>query len=188
MTDKTPHIKLRPFEPDDARSLFEHLNHPQAIGRRELPWGIPDDSLLSLAQIDEILKKWADRENKIRFAIADPGRDQVLGHIGASWTWDPHCPHIGLLIFPEYEGQGLEKLALSLVLEWVFGNLPAHNISTWIPDWDSGTIDFFKREGFQLAGSSRREAVHRGRFMDYILLDILRPEWEKLHSGEFDAA
>ncbi len=171
-------VLLRPFEPEDAEALRVYLNDPALIGRRYLPWGFSDNRPLSRKQISKILEKWESTDNQAHFAITLTETSALIGHAFVFWGWDPHCPTIGLVIAPEHQRQGYGSEALTVLVRWVFGTMPAHNISAWVADWNEPARELFLKYGFTESGKARRDGVRNGKFFDEVFYDILRPEWE----------
>jgi RimJ/RimL family protein N-acetyltransferase len=174
---QTEQIKLRPFEPDDAPALQAYLNHPKLSGRRYIPHGFPEEVPLSLNQVESIIKKWGDGESEAFLAIELSGKGELIGQAEFVWRWDPHSPRVAIVLARPYQRQGYGTLALKLVLEYLFDNTPAHNVYSWIADWNQAGRSFAKKMGFQESGRSRREGFREGAYFDYILVDILRPEY-----------
>jgi RimJ/RimL family protein N-acetyltransferase len=174
---QTDRIKLRPFEPDDAPALQAYLNHPKLSGRRYIPHEFPEVVPLSLNQVEAIIKKWGEEQREAHLAIELSDRGELIGQAEFEWDWDPHAPWVAIVIARQYQRQGYGTQALNLVLEYLFDNTPAHNVFSWIADWNQAGRSLAKKIGFQESGQSRREGFREGAYFDYILVDILRPEY-----------
>ncbi|UCD98904.1 MAG: GNAT family N-acetyltransferase [Chloroflexota bacterium] len=174
---QTEQIKLRPFEMEDAADLRAYLNHPKLSGRRYLPHGFPEEVPLSLIQAEAIIKRWAEKENEAHLAIELSDRGELIGHTEFEWNWDPQAPWVSIVIARPQQRQGYGIQVMRLILEYLFESTPAHNISSWMADWNKAARSFAKKLGFQESGRSRREGFRSGRYFDGILVDILRPEY-----------
>lgn len=172
-------IRLRAFEPEDAQVLLVYLKHPWLAGRRYIPWSFPADFPLSKKQAEAILQKWSEEEKGIHLAVERLDNGSLVGHLECEWEWDPHCPFVAVVIDPAYQSQGYGSEAVRLLLDYLFRNTPAHNISSWISDWNTPALAFARQLGFQESGRFRRDGYRDGRYTDGITLDILRPEWER---------
>ena len=82
-----------------------------------------------------------------------------------------------MVIAPKHARKGLENQALDWALNYLFMNTPAHNIDINLPDWDAEGIEFVESYGFQPAGRFRRIGIRNGKYFDWLIYDILRPEW-----------
>lgn len=175
---QTEQIKLCPFEPDDASALQAYLNHPKLSGRRYIPRGFPEEVPLSKNQVEEIIKKWGEEKNEAHLAIVLTDRQELIGHAELEWDWDPQTPWISIVIARPYQRQGYGSQVLSLLLDYLFENTPAHNVSCWLSDWNRAARSFAKKHGFRESGRSRREGFRQGAYFDSVLVDILRPEYK----------
>lgn len=171
-------ITLRPFEPSDVAALAFYLNHPDLSGRRYIPWGFPELAPLSHGQVEAITQKWAKTEAGLQLAVILRETEELVGHAGCDWEWDPHCPDVSLVIAPAHQQQGYGSEVLHLLLGYLFRNTVAHNVSGWIADWNRAGLQFAARHGFRECGRSRRAGVQQGRYFDMVVVDLLRPEWE----------
>ncbi len=174
---ETEDLSFRPFEKQDAEALLAYLNHPNLQGRRQIPWRFPTDFPLTLTQAEEIIDHWNKGEKRINFAVLLKVTGELVGHIDLDWGWDPHCPGIGMVIAPKHARKGLENQALDWALDYLFMNTPAHNIDINLPDWDAEGIEFVESYGFQQAGRFRRIGIRNGKYFDWLIYDIIRPEW-----------
>ena len=180
---QTEHIKLRPFEPDDTLALQAYLNHPKLGGRRYIPRGFPEVVPLSTGQVEAIIKEWGEKENQAHLAIVTTDKQDLIGHAEIAWQWDPHVPFLSVVIARPCQRQGHGTQVLNLLLDYLFENTPAHNVSSWMADWNRAARTFAKKKGFQENGRSRREGFHEGKYYDGIMVDILRPEWKTSLKG-----
>jgi RimJ/RimL family protein N-acetyltransferase len=170
-------IILQAFEPEQVSLLCSHLNHPELVGRRYLPWEFPDDLPLSCQQAEAIYKKWIEKQNGFNLAIILPEGRELIGHINCDWGWDTHCPQVSVVVYPEYQRCGYASEGLRIILDYLFLNTPAYNISGWIEDWNYPALEFALNCGFTQSGRSRRERLRNGVYSDSILFDMLRDEW-----------
>lgn len=170
----------RPFEPEDAKPLYESLNHPDLIGCRYLPNGFSEELPLSYAQVNAILANWSETDNCAHLAVVQRETETLVGRVSAYWGWDTHCPNMEVVIFPEHQRKGFGSEALALFIQWVFDTIPAHNIGMDAASWNEPAQNFLLKMGFQRAGRFRREGMRDGKFYDLVLFDLLRREWRMI--------
>ena len=182
-TFQTERLKLRPFEAEDAAGLRACLNHPDLADRRYLPRGFPENLPLSTAQVGILLKNWGESERNIHLALIQRSDQALIGYAAFDWGWDPHCPFLSIVISPQHQRQGFALEVLSLLLNYVFENTVAHNVSSWMADWNQPARAFARKHDFKESGCSRREGLRMGAYYDAILVDILRPEWFALQES-----
>jgi diamine N-acetyltransferase len=180
-------ITLRPFEPDDGPALATYLNHPDLAARRCIPWGFPDVAPLSQQQAQAIIQRWSEGETSLHQAIVRVEDHTLIGHVDCDWEWDPHQPALAVVIAPDCQRQGYGSEALRSILCYLFGYTPAHNVSSWIADWNEAARQFAAHHHFQESGRMRRVGIRQGRTYDLVVADLLRPEWQRW-GGEHDAA
>lgn len=169
---------LRPFGPADAPALQALLNHPELAGRRGLPWGFNEEAPLSQGQVEQILGKWGEGEEGMHLAVVQRESQELIGHAEVDWGWDPHASSLWLLIAPTHQRQGFGSDALRLLLDYIFEYTPAHNVTLWAADWNQAGLAFARKHGFQECGRFRRDSFHRGVYVDGVVFDMLRPEWQ----------
>lgn len=177
MNTQSENLTLRPFEADDALALQTYLNHPELNGRRYLPHGFPVDIPLSIKQVAEIIEKWGEGKREVHLAVIQAVKGELVGHTDMVWSWDPHTPWVSVVIAPSSQRRGYGTEVMNLLLSHMFENTVAHNVHSWIADWNRGAREFAKSLGFQESGRSRREGFRQGKYYDEILVDMLRPEW-----------
>ena len=174
---------LRPFEPEDAPALQAYLNHPTLTGRRYLPWSSPDYPPLARQQVGKVIEKWSQTEEGLNLAVVQRDSSQLIGHAECSWEWDPHSPSVSVVIDPAYQRQGFGSQVLSLLLAYLYGYTPAHNVSCWIADWNRPALAFAAHHGFRECGRTRRAGIRQGAYFDVVVMDLLRPEWQQGGGG-----
>jgi diamine N-acetyltransferase len=176
-------IKLRAFEPDDLFDLHAYLNTPDLAGRRYIPWQYSPEIPLSKRQVEGVLKSWEESDKQLHLAITLSEEGTLIGHVNANWRWDTHCPGLDLVISPAYQRQGYGGEILILMLEYFFNNTPAHNIGGGTPSWNQPALEFAAKHGFTRSGCFRRTGFRDGKYVDWIGMDVLRPEWI-VHSNQ----
>jgi ribosomal-protein-alanine N-acetyltransferase len=170
-------IALRAFEPADVPALYTYLNHPDLAGRRYIPWGFPGEIPLSRKQVEGIIEEWGKKEDGFILAVVLQESQELIGHAGCEWEWDPLTPSVSLVVAPGYQRQGYGSQVLRILLDYLFGHSPAHSLSGWMGDWNRAARQFAEKHGFQESGIWRRDGLRNGAYYDGIQVDILRSEW-----------
>ncbi len=124
------------------------------------------------AKLEEIRKE----ERNAVFGILSTGEELVgMGRFSADW--DPQCPFLAVVIWPEHRRKGFGSEAATLLLEMCFGQSVARVVSCWIPEWNQDGLAFAESLGFKRCGIERRAGMRDGRFFNGVFLDMLRSEY-----------
>ena len=158
--------------------MLEIVNHPELTGRRNLPWKYSNTLPLSSEAIEKLVTAWNKEEKEFHFGIFLHASGDMVGYTEADWGWDPHCPGISVTIAPDQQRQGYGSETLGLIVNYLFTETMAHNVSVWVADWNQAGKDFTLKLNFKSCGKERRSGVHDGRFYDHEVFDLLRPEWQ----------
>ncbi len=171
-------VALRAFEPDDIPALSAYLNHPEMMGCRYLPWGLPDDAPLSRRQVESIYEQWVGREHGLALAVVRKDSGVLVGHASAEWDWDVHCPFVAVAIAPDHQRHGYGADTARLLVHYVFDCTPAHVVQTGFASWNDAARALCRHIGLTETGAMRRVEIRQGRYFDWITADLLRREWQ----------
>ena len=87
--------------------------------------------------------------------------------------------HFSMRIGREYRRQGYGEDALRIILRYAFYELRLQKCEVACIEGNTGAIALYKKVGFQEEGMQRRHAYTNGRFYDWILLGLLREEFDE---------
>lgn len=177
-------IELRALESEDIPKLCEYLNHPLLSGKRYIPFEFSDLFPLSKRKCEAIYQKWSDKNKGINLGVKLKETDELIGHALCDWEWDTHSTSLAVLISPPYQRKRYGSEALTLLLCYLYGYTPAHNVNCWIADWNKAGRAFAQNHGFSESGRVRRAGIRQGKYYDIILMDILRGEWKNKVGGK----
>ena len=181
-------IRLRAFREADVESLYKYVSHPDLKGRQYLPWSIPRILPLRQDHITKAIEEWNSEDKAVTLAITQVDQDEAIGHIGAGWDWDPLMPTIWMALSPLEQRKGYGTEAIGIVLRFLYENHPANHVSIWVDDWNQAGVEFLKATGFSSSGKMRRSGMRNGRFVDTVVMGILRREWlAKVEEGIYGA-
>jgi RimJ/RimL family protein N-acetyltransferase len=116
---------------------------------------------------------------RFEFAIADAGDDSFLGALMIhSCDWRHRRAEVGFWVAPWARGRGVLSAALTLFIDWAFGELALERIEmTALPDNDI-VPRVAARFGFVREGLLRKRNYERGARVDLVLWGLLREERE----------
>jgi RimJ/RimL family protein N-acetyltransferase len=176
-------VQLTMFETRHHADLMAYLNDPAISGRRYIPGHVPSTLPLTEGEVSSVIEMFQKRESRAIFAIEHIATNQLLGHVTALWGWDTHSPDIAVVIAPEHQRRGYARETLTIMLDYLFGHLPAHVVETWVESWNVEGAAFAEAMGFRSGGAARRVGMRNGRFYDECSFDILRSEWRAQKAG-----
>lgn len=68
-------------------------------------------------------------------------------------------------------------------MKWVFQRYSLHRISAHVPIYQSGTIRFIKRLGFEKEGEMREAVIRKGRWFPLVMFGITIEEFKEVYNG-----
>lgn len=118
--------------------------------------------------------------HEMMFAICLNSDDQCIGTITLR--------HIDLLngiaetgsgLFDaDHRGKGIGTEAKHLLLRFAFEVLGLHAISSSVFTGNTRSAAALRKQGYRLAGRLTADVHRRGQYMDTLIFDLLRPDWE----------
>jgi RimJ/RimL family protein N-acetyltransferase len=108
----------------------------------------------------------------------DDGVNVCVGICGlTSIDWINRRAEFSLYIGPEYQGSGFGEHALRLLCRHGFQTLNLNCI--WGEVFESNpALAMFQRVGFKECGRRRQFYFRDGKYIDAILVDVMRNEWK----------
>jgi len=180
-------ITIRPMEPDDLDYLMEWRNSAGSMNYSEHLYGFlfSRDNMMRLVE-NQFRESGFYPSSKTFIVEAEDGT--VIGDIGYK-NWDPRnrTVEIGLEIgVPEYRSKGYGTEMVALFVEYMFRNLNINRIELSVLRENEQAIHLYEKLNFKACGY-RREAIFNSRlnrYSDILMMDLLRPEWEKTLPSE----
>jgi [ribosomal protein S5]-alanine N-acetyltransferase len=122
---------------------------------------------------------WVDPPelNGWEFAIADDATDAFLGAIMFhSCHWRHRRAEVGFWIVPGARGRGVLSAALTLVLDWGFGELGLERVEMSALPENAIVPHIADKFGYVLEGTMRKRNFERGRRVDLLCWGLLKDE------------
>jgi len=174
-SSKTPRLRLRPFEPDDAPALFEIAHNPAVT--RFTTWDAhrtDEDSreFISNYALGSYLQGVPDP-----YAIVARDTNQLIGATGCRWTSEPNrCMEFGYWLTEPYWGRGLATEAARALVAHVFATYPVERLQAHYIEGNSASGRVLEKVGLRFEGIRRRALFHRERFWDLYCYAAIRGE------------
>jgi diamine N-acetyltransferase len=166
-------IYLRKLEETDLDRTWEWVNDPDFF----LMMGV-DAPVTKTAQ-----KRWFDKLDRINckivFAICLREGDKHVGNVSLDLIDYRHRnARLSIVLAdPALRGRGIGSQAIELLLEYAFSFLNLHRLYCKAAAGDARILSFYSKLGFKLEGQLREHEYISGRYVDKIILGLLREEW-----------
>jgi len=127
--------------------------------------------LLCTSDLSDVLK------SEYRWIVEFDG--EAIGTVAASNTsWHSGYTEISYILSETYQGQGLAKNAVSLMIEKIFQETDLYRIFATISSDNIRSWKLVERLGFIQEGILRQHYLINGNRVDQMIYGLLRPEWE----------
>jgi len=166
-------VRLRPPRSDDAAAMmswFEDMEVTHFLGRR---------NPLNLAAQNEWLDKVARDPDSVLWTIEHQGR--AVGTTGIhEINWKYGRGTTGTVIGDKKVWRkGLARELMQLRARYAFTELPLRKLKAGYFDGNEASGRAQAAAGYKVVGRRREEVFVGGRWLDEILTEVLRSDWEK---------
>jgi RimJ/RimL family protein N-acetyltransferase len=144
---------------------------------------------------EKTIREWMEKELLERkewtayfFAIRTLKEDQLIGFVGLnSIQWHHGDAWVGIGIGErEYWGKGYGTDAMRLILRYAFTELNLYRVSLGVFEYNPRALRSYQKAGFVVEGRVRQALLRDGRRWDWIVMGILREEWEQQGQTSLD--
>jgi RimJ/RimL family protein N-acetyltransferase len=170
-------LRLRAIEREDLPRFVTWFNDPEVT--RGLLRFLP----LSLIQEEKWFENQLQQPEETQPLAIEVRSQGAWRHIGAigfhQIDWRNRSGDIGIVIGEKScwnQGYGTE--ATGLLIKHGFDTLNLHRISLRVFENNRRAIKCYEKLGFVVEGRLRHAMYREGRYLDEILMSILRPEWQ----------
>lgn len=128
-------------------------------------------------------KRWFESQSldntKMYLSILTTGGTFIGLVRSDEWDKVNQSIRIGIDIVPGERRKGLATEAYTVLFDYLFKQLNIHRVWLLVTDFNHPAFALYKKLGFVVEGS-QRDAIYRdGAYHDYIMMSILKPEYEK---------
>jgi RimJ/RimL family protein N-acetyltransferase len=165
-------VYLRPLEEADAPACYTWMNDPE-VRPTLARTGRPNTEAMTREWIRSL-----DLQREHVFAIVTREADVHVGNCGLhdiSWV-DGHAT-LGIVIGrTDHWGQGLGTEAVRLLCRHAFDDLNLHKVCLACYATNERGLRTYARVGFRIEGRRREQVFIEGRWVDDVLMGLLRGE------------
>lgn len=131
-------------------------------------------------QYEALEKEIDEKKNSFYFTIREKDSGRLVGFTRLNQVeWTHGVANLSILIgVQDDRGKGYGSEALELMLRYAFHELNLHRLNAWVGEENPGAIRFLERAGFSEEVRQRERLYLDGRSWDYIMLGLLRSEWQ----------
>ncbi|HWQ04018.1 MAG TPA: GNAT family protein [Longilinea sp.] len=174
-------IRLRAIERQDLPHFVEWLNDPEV--RRNLLVNVP----LSQAQEDGWFERVLSRpleEQPLAIEVNTPEGWQMVGNCGLfDLDWRNRSAEIGIFIGDKrFWNKGYGTEAMRLMAGYGFGSLNLYRIYLRVFETNPRGIHCYEKAGFIHEGRLRQAEFQDGKYIDLLVMSVLRSEWSDRES------
>ncbi|MFB3814147.1 MAG: GNAT family N-acetyltransferase [Terriglobales bacterium] len=173
-------VILRPLEPKDVESLYSFRNDWEVI--QHLAGFSAGYSRQAMA---DWVQRHSNRHDEVLWAIEATDTNTCIGHVGL-YQIDHRVGKAEFAIVlgdRNRWGKGLGRKISEAVVDWGFKQLNLHKVTLAVLTNNERAIHIYETLGFRREGVLRDEQFRDGRYLDLMLMSVLRQEWCARHAG-----
>ena len=163
-------VELRTIEEEDYEKLRDWVNHYDV--RRFI--GI--DQPTNLKQETEFVESELEKQSTTLVGICVDG--ELIGDIALEEK-ENGTAELGILIGPEYHGNGYGTEASRLLINHAFEQLRYHKIKTRVVESNQKSARVWEKLGFEQEGTLREHVFLDGEYRDMKLFGLIEDEWNE---------
>jgi RimJ/RimL family protein N-acetyltransferase len=169
-------IMLREYRSEDLEPMRRWVNDVNIVCHLSDIFLYPHPLQASEQFLDEMLEGKSDSRG---FVIADPLTEEYLGQVNLDRIdWKNRVGSIGIVIgSPENLGKGYGTEAMKLLVRFAFLELNLNRLELEVYDFNERACRSYQSCGFREEGRLRERQYKNGRYVDVILMGLLRSDW-----------
>jgi len=176
------HVRLRAIEKDDLPRFVAWLNDAEV--RRNLLIYQPLSLMQEEKWFEDMLKRPIDEQPLCIDIQASDGWEHA-GNI-SFFDIDQHdrSAEVGIFIGrKDFWNKGFGTEAMKLMASHGFNDLNLNKIFLHVFETNPGGVKAYEKAGFQHEGRLREARFHEGKYIDVLMMSILRSDWKE-ENGE----
>lgn len=170
-------LRLRAIERDDLPRFVTWLNDPDVYQHLEI--SVPLSNPHEENWFEDLLRKPME-EHPLVLEIDTPEGWIPIGNTSfLNIDWKNRSTEIGIFIGEKrFWNQGYGKKALRIMLRHGFLNLNLNRIFLRVYETNPRAIHAYEHAGFIPEGRLREAKFQNGRYIDVLLMSVLKSEWQ----------
>ena len=166
-------VILREQRVEDAKFFAYWFNQPRVMF--QCGFTEPTDEETEAASITKNHR----RDDCVWYTITDT-EGRIIGETGLLRMFPAwRCTDLSIIIpDPNDQGKGYGTEAISLMLDMAFEKYNMNRVAIGVVGLNEYALKFYKRIGFKEEGIEEQGYFYDGEYSDFIMMRILRREWE----------
>ena len=171
-------IRLRPIEREDLATFVAWLNDPEV--RHGLALYLPVSSAEEDRWFEDTLKEARD-QRPLAIELEREGGWKLIGSCGYDKIdWRNRGSEVGIMIGDKTcWNQGYGTQVMRLLLLHGFNTLNLERVFLRVFEDNPRAIRAYEKAGFIHEGRMRQAEFRDGRYLDVLLMSVLRSEWQE---------
>jgi RimJ/RimL family protein N-acetyltransferase len=171
-------IRLRHAERADLPRFVEWLNDPEV--RRGLSLFLPLSQVEEEQWFENHLKRPAEEQALVIEVKSEAGWAMIGNSSFFNVDWRVRSAELGIVIGDKaYWNQGYGTQAMRLLVHHGFTTLNLNRIFLRVYEDNPRAVRAYEKAGFFQEGRMRQGEYHDGRYLDVLLMSVLKFEWKE---------
>jgi RimJ/RimL family protein N-acetyltransferase len=171
---------LRPIQRADLPRLWELLEDLEVKMRSETGPVVPVSLARYQARFDQEAAE--PPTDQTWFAVETDGALIGQGGLYRIDHFNRRC-ELGIALGRAFWGRGLGQDAVGTLVDYAFTHLHLHRVALQVLADDARAVGAYRKVGFVEEGRLRQQAWVRGRFVDELLMAMVREDWASRGKG-----
>ena len=166
---------LRKPDPGDLEPLYHYKNDPEIAS---LLGGFHTG--YSRADLEEWIEYHRTRDDEVLWVVADDDLGRCVGHVGL-YEIDHRSRKAEFAILlgeRSVWGKGLGEACTRFAMACAFEELNLNRLHLGVVEHNRRALRLYEKLGFRLEGRLRQECYQNGRYVDLLIMAILRSEYD----------
>jgi len=170
---ETERLVLRKLLATDRQMVFEIRSNPETMQYIPRPMAKTIEDADALI---DMINGFADRDEKINWAITEKGNDTMVGMIGYhQFKPESDRAEVGYVLHHAYLRKGIAQEALKAVLDYGFDVMKAHSIEAIIRPENVASRKLVENLGFVQEANFKDYVFHNDRYWDETVYSLINP-------------
>ena len=170
-------LRLRAAEKEDIPTFVRWLNDPEV--RQHLLMGYP----FSRAHEEKWFQAMVEADKSEQVLVIETWTDEGWKPLGTTAfmdvDWVNRSAEVGIVIGEKDEwGKGFGRDTMKIMLRHGFNNMNLNRIYLRVHSDNQRGIKAYEHAGFSHEGVQREGVFRGGKYLDVLLMSVLRSEWQ----------